>query len=144
MNNTEQLQANFYTIGVMFSTDKYGQAHEYTGKTYTYKVPNEVKFEVGDFAVVRVEGKEPEFKVVKIVEVNCGNICDQNASFKYKWVIQKVELGKYEERLLNDKRLAAMIAELKNRKLRQSVIEEITSVATPEELEEVKRLSGFM
>lgn len=144
MNTTEQLQTNFYTIGVKFCTDQFGRGHGYAGKIYTYKVPNDIQFAVDDFAVVRVEGKDPEIKVVKVVEVNSGNTCDQNASFKYKWIVQKVELGRYEERLDNDKLLTAMVAELKNRKLRQSVFDELSSVATPEEMDKIKKLSGFM
>ena len=90
MNTTEQLQTNFYTIGVKFPGDGYTGHEAYRGKVYTYKVPNDIKFEVDDFAVVRVEGKEPELKVVKVVEVNDGNTCEQDAPFKYKWVVQKV------------------------------------------------------
>jgi len=146
MNDIEQLQTNFYTIGVRFCNDRneHYNGDRYTGKTYTYKVPNEVEFEVEDFAVVRVEGNLPEFKIVKVVEVNKGNTCDQNAAFKYKWVVQKVELGVYEVRLANDKLLTNLVAELKNRKLRQSVLDDISSVATLEEMEQIKKLSGVM
>ena len=144
MNTTEQLQTNFYTIGVKFPGDGYAGHDAYRGKIYTYKVPNDVTFAVDDFAVVRVEGKEPELKVVKVVEVNNGNTCEQDAPFKYKWVVQKVELDMYQQRLDNDKLLTAMVAELKNRKLRQSVFDELSSVATPEEMQKIKNLSGFI
>lgn len=143
--NTEQLQSNFYTIGVVFQNDgRYSETSGYGKKAYTYKVPNDIKFAVDDFAVVRVEGKDPELKVVKVVEVNDGNTCEQDAPFKYKWVVQKVELDMYQQRLDNDKLLTAMVAELKNRKLRQSVFDELSSVATPEEMQKIKNLSGFM
>lgn len=144
MNNAEQLQTNFYTIGVKFHSDREYCNDLYYGKTYTYKVPNEIKFAVDDFAVVRVEGKDPQVKVVKVVEVNQGNACEQDAPFKYKWVIQKVELETYYQCMDNDKVLTAMVAELKNRKLRQSVFDELSSVATPEEMEKIKKLSGLM
>lgn len=143
MNNAEQLQTNFYTIGVKFPSNDYDGA-VYHGKMYTYKVPNEINFVIDDFAVVRVEGKDPQIKIVKVFEVNQGNACEQDAPFKYKWVIQKVELETYQQRLDNDKILTAIVAELKNRKLRQSVFDELSSVATPEEMEKIKKLSGFM
>ena len=143
--NTEQLQSNFYTIGVVFQNDsRYTETPGYGKKIYTYKVPNDIKFAVDDFAVVRVEGKDPELKVVKVVEVNDGNTCEQDAPFKYKWVVQKVELDMYQQRLDNDKLLTAMVAELKNRKLRQSVFDELSSVATPEEMKKIMNLSGFI
>ena len=142
--STEQLQANFYTIGVKFRSNDF-DINAYHGKLYTYKVPKDMgTFEIGDYVVVRVEGKEPELKIVKVFEVNEGNTCDQNATFKYKWVIQKIDLSGYETRLENDRKLEALIAELKNRKLRQSVIDEISSVASPDELALVKQLSGLL
>jgi hypothetical protein len=138
--SNETLQNNFYTIGVKFPGD---YEETYHGKMYTYKVPNDIEFEIGDYAVVRVEGKNPEIKIVKVFEIALGDTTDPNAPFKYKWVIQKVELDKYMERLENDRKLNELVAALKNRKLKQSVLDEISTVATPEELAQIKQLSGL-
>ena len=138
---TEQLQSNFYTIAVQFPNSDSGI---YCGKLYTYKVPNAVKISVDDFAVVRVEGRAPELKIVRVVEVHEGNACDPNAPFKYKWVIQRVAIEGYEERLVNDRKLTELVAELKNRKARQSIIDDISTVASTDELNEIKRLSGLV
>jgi len=142
MNHIEQLQSNFYTIGVKFCSENHSVP--WTSKIYKYKVPNEIKIEIGDYIIVRVEGREPEIKVTKVFEVHDGNATDPNAPFKYKWIVQKVELGNYEERLTNDKKLTELVAELKNRKARQSIIDDISSVASIEELNEIKRLSGLV
>lgn len=139
-----ELQTNFYTIGVKFYSDN-GYGNTNLGpKTYSYKVPNEITLNLDDHVVVRVEGKDPQLKVVKVVEVSQGDATDANAPFKYKWIVQKVELAAYEERLENDQKLSNLVATLKNRKLKQSVLDEISSVATPEELAEVKKLSGLV
>lgn len=79
---------------------------------------------------------------MKVVSVNSENAINLDAAFNYKWVIQKVDLDGYQERLEKDKELKEMIAVLKNRKAKRSLMDELITIASPEEIAKLKELAG--
>lgn len=66
-----------------------------SGRTYTYLHTDRGTFEEGDYAVVYARS---ELKVVEVVEVKDEAVDD--TSIAYKWIIDKVDMDKY-QRLLN-------------------------------------------
>lgn len=73
-------------------------------KEYTY-VTN-LYFEIGDLAVVRATGS------IKIAYVSRVDDCCQiepNESIKYSWVIDKVDVGSYEQQMNINKELEATV-----------------------------------
>lgn len=131
MAHEAELFSQFYTIKVKFPNN-YGT--DYSGKFYTYKVPIGVKVEVDDCVIVRVEGNSPEIKLVKVFEVDDGKDINLEAAFTYKWIVGTVDIATYEKRMEEDKKLKSLVSELKNRKLKRSLIEELSAVATADEL----------
>lgn len=99
------LQENYTTVAVTFAVEieKYLPG---VNKLYTYKTNVDLK--ENDMVVV----PSPDgFRVVRIIEVHDSPEIDTDASFDYKWVVDKVDMEGYEE-ILKAEEIAAK--ELRN------------------------------
>lgn len=90
----EALQ-EFYTVGVKFDPTLEGEVGV-NSKEYTYKVDMDVELKEGDFVVVEAVG---QLKVVVVTEVHLTPQINYHGNTTYKWVLQKVEVDAYNEKV---------------------------------------------
>lgn len=90
----EALQ-EFYTVGVKFDPTLEGEVSDHN-KEYVYKVDMDVELKEGDFVVVEAVG---QLKVVIVTEVHLTPQINYNGNTAYKWVLQKVEVDAYKEKV---------------------------------------------
>ena len=82
-----------------------------TNKTYTYKTLDET-IEEGDEVIVKVRDTSV---IVKVQSVD--QIPDLGLDVEYKWVVQKVDYGKYNEIIDKEKEIIQQMIELENQAL---------------------------
>lgn len=114
------LQENYTTVGAEFPTSP--------GRVYTYKT--DIKdLKVGDLAVVKVK---EEFNIVKIVRVDKTPQIDVKANYEYKWLIQKVNVEAYDERLKVEDEVLQTLGDIEREQQRSALVDEVLA-RLPEE-----------
>lgn len=84
----EVLAENYYLIKVVF---------ENSGKEYTYKVPSDVKTEVGGLVIVDSPSSNYTLVTVTQVDSECRIVADD--PIRYKWIVCAVDDTAYKARL---------------------------------------------
>lgn len=82
---TKQQEGTFYTVSCSFFQDT-------SNRQYTYKVPNQIKTQVGDLAVVETN---TSYKLVVIKDVHETPDIDYSAKYEYRWIVDSVALDPY-------------------------------------------------
>lgn len=77
---------------------------------YTYKADKSLGLAVGDYALVHARS---ELKIVQICEVHDQPQLDPNASYQYKWLVDKVNLAGFKFRQEEQKQAEALYQEMK-------------------------------
>lgn len=109
------LQADLVTVGAVFDNDLILNQEvninrlKANNTIYTFKADTTMDLRVGDLAIVDSQG-EP--KIVRIVEIHQTPQIDRNASFVYRWVIQKLDLTHYQKRISEEKVLEQLLERL--------------------------------
>lgn len=112
----EILDEKLKTIGVQFD--------QFVGsKIYTYKTHDQ--FEIGDICIVSVNR---ELKLVYVVEVHETAQIEYDSSIDYKWIVQKVDLTKYNNLVERDKNIAKKAAQIMEQKVKRELLEEFKSL----------------
>lgn len=75
----------------------WAQDPHYEGKRYTYKVPRDTPVEVDDFVVVHSDKRG--LHIARVVQVHPTPQIDVDASFDYKWIVQRIDRSAYQARL---------------------------------------------
>lgn len=125
---------NHYLINVKFY-DSTGFANN--SKKYTYKVPKDVHIDIGDEVVVFVSSnaKDQKHHVVRVVD---KDLDAQDTEFQYKWIVGKIDTVAYDDLLAKDKEFKGLVQKLLNRKKNKSLVDQLTDVASEEELAKLK------
>lgn len=116
----EFFRTDFYTVQVIFVDNVYPSPKPpgESKKRYTYKVPKNLKVEIGDSLLVcKHEVSEvAALNVVQVVSINLEPEIDGDAPFNYKWVVDRLDsvLVKYNENIGKDNRLKKAVAKLEN------------------------------
>lgn len=128
-----------YLIEVRFYDD-YGSFNP-NSKKYVYKVPKDVHLDVSDEVVVRVDTntRDRKYNCVRVVNVMKD---EKDSEFKLKWIVQKVDEGSYFEKIQQEKEFKKLVNILNERRRKASLVELMRDVATPEELEKLKKFLG--
>lgn len=79
-------------------------------KSYTYKVPLAWNVKAGDHLVV--DSPSTGLTVVRVIGVDKLPMIDADASFTYKWAVQKVDRSEHDERLTREQAFADSIVEV--------------------------------
>ena len=79
----ELYRDDFYTVSVKFLNNDIA-----SGTEYTYKVPNELSVKVDEKLLVWVDDVG---KAVKVTKMHERNEIDTEASFRYKWVVGRMD-----------------------------------------------------
>lgn len=117
----------FYTNGMISNT----------AKKYTYKVPKDIHLDIGDEVVVIVGShNDQKHHVVRVTEVDLDA---RDNDFQYKWIVQPIDTVTYEDRLVQEKEFKQLVTTLMNRKKNKSLVDQLSEVASPEELERLKK-----
>ena len=132
VNAISLLQTGYTTVGVEFK--------ETPGRIYTYKVGNNLGLKVGDEVVVDARG---ESKVVTVKRVDLAPKIDLNATYEYKWVIQKVEKEAYAERLKVEEEVKETLIAVEAEHQRTKLIEKMKA-HLPEESQARKMFDSAM
>lgn len=119
----ELLAKNFYTIGINF---------EHSSKSYTYKVPFEIKLEVDDKVIVDSTSGLTIVNVVRVDEDASG--IDLSLDVKYKFIVQKLDTTLYDELNEKDKKISNVIAQGAREKAKQELLEQYTGTLNEEQV----------
>lgn len=117
MNNANMislLQKDFYTIGVKFDG----------AQVYTYKVPNKVKLEVGDYVVTK--SPAAGFGIAKVVRVDVVAQIDPHANYEYKWIVQKVERDAYDAQVKLESELKKELLQVETAHQRELLVDKMS------------------
>lgn len=74
--------------------------------SYTFKAESSDNWEVGDYALAHVCS---ELKLVRVVRVDSQPQFNPKAHYTLKWLVQKIDLTHFANRLAEEKRLRALI-----------------------------------
>lgn len=137
MNTIDLLLAqnkDFKFVGVNFTSfyNDHSQALK-TGKTYHYKTTED--FEIGDNAVVDVQG---ELKIVRVVELDCLLSLSDNIS--YKWIVSKVDKTEYSRCQEVEKELTYQINTIRVNQLKRECLKEIKEELGAAQVKKLVRL----
>lgn len=114
------LQNNFKTISVKFvqtDTDTFKRVRE-----YTYKAPLDMELKEGDLALVM--SPNTGISVVEVVTIHSTPKIDLDASFEYKWIVQKVDLTGYNARLKAEEDFKEVLLEIERTRQREILLQE--------------------
>lgn len=110
------LQEDFITVGAVFEDEvtieqllkekDFPTAHQFA---YTFKANADMGLKAGDLALVHAQN---EIKIVRIVEIHDSPLIDETANFDYKWVIQKVDITAFQQRMAEEKLLKRLLGKL--------------------------------
>ncbi|PIE47090.1 MAG: hypothetical protein CSA42_05235 [Gammaproteobacteria bacterium] len=116
------LQQPFNTVSAIFTNDVciksvlslskqqlLQQMQQESGMRYTFKVEPTLNIQVGDFAIVHANG---ELNIVQICELHKTPQIDPKANYNYKWVIDKVRLSTFKQRMKEEARINELLADL--------------------------------
>ena len=113
INHTITALQDFNTVGVRFAD---------SDRTYTYKTTE--KFEEGDKAIVCPNGM---LKVVTVKEVHETPQIDFGSNIEYKWIVQKVDLENYSNRMKQEELMAVELRKSIANKKREEVKAELVN-----------------
>jgi len=106
----------FNFVGVRFLEREGCLSH----KTYYYKTVEQLA--EGDQVVVAV-GADLRFKVAEVVEIDCMYKVD--GTFKYKWIVQKIDSSTYEDCLKVEHEVSEALVKTRMNKIREEIGEQI-------------------
>ena len=107
-------------------------------KTYYYKTVEELS--EGDKVVVAV-GPNLRFKVAEIVEVDCMYKVD--GSFKYKWIVQKIDSSTYEDCLKVEQEVSEALVKTRMNRIREEIGEQIKETIGKDNYKSLVKLVDF-
>lgn len=115
-NFAEFFRTDYYTINVIFEADESTVQRARNPSTrYTYKVPQDIKLQIGDRVVVM-----PQPGVLKspiVVEVHENPQIEEDTGFNFKWIVGKYDdmVAGYKENVERDQRLKKAVAKLEQK-----------------------------
>lgn len=124
------LDQNFKTVSVVFKNDNGGIA----GKAYTYKVHLTDKVEADDYVVVNVG----TLKIAKIIEVHDVPKIDYDSDIDYKWIVSKIDLTGYNERIEREKGALDEIKRAEHKKRAEQAIQFVSEEIGVKAIDEIK------
>jgi len=104
---------------------------------YTYKTLEEL--EKGDFVIVHTPSDE--FKIVRVVKVLQLHELDIVPNFAVKWIVQKVDVSRYEELLEKEQEAIKLLNNSKTKKLVGELETELKDSIGVESFQEVEKLT---
>lgn len=88
-------------------------------KTYTYKAPLVANVKEGDFVIVH---NGDEFGIARVVKVHDVPKIDVNASFRYKWIVQRVDTSSYLEQMAREEEFRESLRHAERVNARESMV----------------------
>lgn len=119
------LQEGYTTVNVAFS--------EQTHSDYTYKVPKDAGYAVGDRVVVYGGS---DLKVARVTEVHDEPQVDFTKPYALKWVVQKLDLAAYDDQVAREVAALDHLNKVKRKKDQEQMLE--TLFGGTEGLDELK------
>ena len=116
------LQQDYHTIRVRFKLSD----NTYTVKEYTYKARFDQLVSAGDQVIV--DSPYGGMKVVIVTDVDDFANIDFDATYTYKWIVQKVDTSTYEDNLASEIEAGKAIRQLRNNAKRFAVREELNQL----------------
>lgn len=110
MHMLSLIQSGFTTIAVTYPGER---------RTYTYKAKVSDGVRVGDTVVV--DSPNSGLTLVEVVEVHTSPRIDLTATFKYKWIVQKVDRSGYDALLEQEAKFTEAMVEIERVKQRQEM-----------------------
>lgn len=121
------MQTGFTTIGVVYEVDsstatavERARNRSTREKEYTYKALESDNLQVGD--LVLVDSPSSGMRVVQVVRVDPKPRIDLKASFPYKWIVQKVDMTRYNNILEQEEKFQDALLEVERVRQREEVL----------------------
>jgi len=92
----------------------------YHGKAYTYKVARDVEVKVDDFVVVYSDARG--LVIARVVEVHETPQIDVDASFDYKWIVQRIDREAYQRRVDAERVFSDSMLQVERVRQRESML----------------------
>jgi len=145
------LDTTYTTIGVVFGTtdlakvgtakadrhrpsddlgtpwaDEGSRDYTYKGlRAYTYKAPREAGVQVGDHVVTYSDSRG--LAIGRVVRVDDAPDIDIDASFEYKWIVQRIDREGYQDRVERERAFNAKMLEVERVKQREELVNSFLS-----------------
>ena len=116
------LQKGFTTIHVRFDSLK----------TYTYKAPLDMGLAKDDMVVVPAHSG---FALVTVVKVDEEPDIDPNAPFGIRWVVQKVDMTRYNDQCAREEEAVKVLRQGQRRRAAEEALNELLKEVNREELQ---------
>jgi hypothetical protein len=97
-----------------------------TERQYTYKVPKAWNLQAGQSVVV--DSPHNGLTTAVVVSVDKTPRLDENASFVYKWAVQKVDRSWYDEQLAREQLFLEQLDEVERQHKRQETLRKANEV----------------
>lgn len=94
-----------------------------SSKTYTYKVKRDFDLQAGDWVVV--ESPSTGLTVVKVVEVHSEPAIDLDSGITYKWIVDKVDLQRYQSIREQEEKFFKTMQEIERVKQRDALLKNL-------------------
>lgn len=114
-NTAELLQSNYTTVSVAFNDDVAvddlldDTVTPAQGQRYTYKADLSLELQVGDFVVVHANHR---LAIAQVVKVDDKPVINPNATYEYKWIVDKIDTAGFVKRLQEQDAIKALLAQL--------------------------------
>lgn len=126
------LQTGFTTIQITFDVEEVidsqrpdqafpNRTRRRQPQTYTYKALLSDNLRVGDAVIV--DSPHDGLKIVYVTQVDETPQIDLSAPFPYKWIVQKVDLTRYNDLFEQEKSFRNALVEVERARQRETVLE---------------------
>jgi len=114
-NFAEFFRTDYYTINVIFDVENDTGVRKNPSTRYTYKVPQDIKLEIGDRVVVMPQAGN--LKSPTVVEIHENPQIEEDTGFNFKWIVGKYDdiIVNYVENMERDTRLKKAVAKLEQK-----------------------------
>lgn len=124
------LQTGFTTIKVTFDlsmdpeVDPVLRARNRNTRVqeYTYKALEADNVQVGDYVVV--DSPQDGLTITKVTAVDKTPKIDLSAPFPYKWIVQKIDVGRYNDLLKQEEEFKDALVEVERQKQQEAVLKD--------------------
>lgn len=121
---------DYYTVLVAFDLTPLNEVVN-PPELYTYLVPQRLDVAAGDVVVVPAR---TSFGLARVYHVDATPQINLDMADNYRWVVDRVEFGIYEQMVARDNELQQIIADAERVRLHQQMKEQVSAIVGPEAL----------
>lgn len=125
-HHADLLQSDYTTVEVVFDDffepDNLDDTPSQDGRAYTYKANILLNLQVGDRVVVHAQNR---LAIARITQVHQAPKIQANTHYRYKWVVDKVDLTAFAKRHEEETLIDEMMARIEFEQARQTLMDKV-------------------